>query len=867
MKENLIQVKTSLFAMILLVMALLLPATGNCFTAMAQVDKTRISPEDRVSLQVVVEGGQAVVDLSPIQDFKVVQSGTSTSRSYTNGQWQHQVIYRYQLVPIKTGVLKIPPLMVTQKNETIVTKEIQILVSKTPVSENQPRQIFVEARAGASDLVVGQHTVYTIKLYTALRFARASLKTPDFDSFAAQEIEQRKNYTQTVNGIPYQVTEIFYILQAQKPGRFEIDPAVIMADVIQRSGNDPMNSFFNNSFFSSARTRSIQVASNGVALEVRPLPAYTGNRPFSGLVGQFTIASAIDKPILLAGESATLTLTIQGEGNIMDAGPPPLNLDPGRVKVYEDTPTEEMAATKNGFSGKKIFKRALVPLQSGALVIPSFPLTYFDVAEGEYKTIGTHEIVLDVMGAESTAATDPRPGKALGGSARPGGDSAPDFAGQKQEVVMVNKDILDIKESISILSSTYQLSFPFFLLLVFVPGFIYGCLCVVLGFKTREKSNETLMSQRARHALKTAQKMAASDKSFLNHLQAGLVAAVLAKGNKQGESLTCDEARQILTQTGTRAGVIDEVVTLLEKLDATRFGGGTQENSKEPLSLGRVKQIIKLLSIILCCLGFFFYNPPSGHAKEAAGAIGALHSAGQMDPADLPALPDLPDLTGPFINGIKQYKAGEFKDAATSFETIAAFGVINPDLFYNIGNAYLKADDLGNAILWYERAKRLVPEDPDLLFNLAHANTLVKDKIDSPVTLTDIFFFWQGLVPLKWLQTGAIVSSWLFFLWAGVQRFRQKSIFAGMGWWLITFLVVLSLVSGMEDYRGRAKNMAVIVQNTAAVRSGIMDTSTKLFELHAGTRVQVKAHKNGYLKIRLAKGRIGWVKPGVAKVI
>jgi hypothetical protein len=861
MKENLIQVRISLFAMIpvamlLVAAALLLPANGNCFTAMAQVDKTRISPEDRVSLQVVVEGGEAAVELSPIQDFKVVRSGTSTSRSYTNGQWQHQVIYRYQLVPIKTGVLKIPPLKITQNKETLATKEIQILVSKTPASANQPRQIFVEAHVGASDLVAGQQTVYIIKLYTVLRFARASLKTPDFDSFAAQEIEQRKNYTQTINGIPYQVTEIFYILQAQKPGRFEIDPAVIMADVIQQSGNDPMNSFLNGSFFSSARTRSIQVASNGVALEVRPLPAYTGDQPFSGLVGQFNIASAIDKPTLLAGESATLTLTIQGKGNIMDAGPPPLNLDPVRVKVYEDTPTEEMAATKNGFSGKKIFKHALVPLQAGTLMIPSFPLTYFDVAKGKYKTIKTREIVL-VMGAASTVVTDFRPGEAQGGSAGPGGNNT-DSAGQKQEVVMVNKDILDIKESISILSSTYQLAFPFFLLLVVLPGVLYGCLCVVLGFKTREKSNETLMSQRARHALKTAQKRAASGKAFLNHAQTGLVAAILAKGNKQGESLTCDEARQILTQAGTRAGVIDEVVTLLEKLDATRFGGGTQDTSKETLSLERVKQIIKQLCIILCCLGVFLYNPPPGHAKEAEGAMGALHSAG--DPADLP------DLTGPFISGIKQYKAGEFKDAAASFETIAA-GVVNPDLFYNIGNAYLKADDLGSAILWYERAKRLAPEDPDLLFNLAHANTLVKDKIDSPVTLTDILFFWQGLVPLSWLQTGAIVSSWLFFLWAGVQRFREKSIFAGMGWWLIILLVVLSLVSGMEDYRGRAKNMAVIVQNTAAVRSGIMETSTKLFELHAGTRVQVKAHKNGYLKIRLAKGRIGWVKPGAAKVI
>jgi tetratricopeptide (TPR) repeat protein len=225
------------------------------------------------------------------------------------------------------------------------------------------------------------------------------------------------------------------------------------------------------------------------------------------------------------------------------------------------------------------------------------------------------------------------------------------------------------------------------------------------------------------------------------------------------------------------------------------------------------------------------------------------------------------DLTLPFINGIKHYKDGDFKEAAANFESIAAAGVVNPDLFYNIGNSYLKANDLGHAILWYERAKRLSPGNPDLLFNLAHANTLVKDKVDSPVTLTDIFFFWEKVVPLKWLQAGAILLSCLFFIWAGVQTFRQKPVFSGPGLGLISLLILLLLAAGLQDYRKRANNMAVIVQDSAAVRSGMMETATKLFELHGGTLVRVKARKNGYLKISLSKGRVGWIKPGDAKVI
>jgi len=865
MKEKLITSKIPLSAIILLgmCMVLLLPVSGNCFTAMAQVDKTRITPEDMVSFQVVVDGGKAVVNLSPIHDFKIVSSGTSTSRSYSNGEWQHKVIYRYLLVPRKTGVLKIPPLTVSRKKQDIVTKEIQVLVSKAPSSADQPRQLFVEAHVASSDLTVGQQTIYTIKLFAAVRFTRASLKTPAFNPFAAKELEQRKNYTRTVNGIPYMVSEIYYILQAEKPGRFEIGPAVITADVIQRQGSNPVDSFFNDPFFSSARTKSMQVSSNGVTLGVKRLPSYTGDSPFSGLVGQFTIGAAIDKKQLIAGESATLTLTIQGEGNIMDAAPPQLNLDQGLVKVYDDTPTEEITATESGFSGKKIFKRALVPKQPGTLTIPAVDLTYFDVETGEYKTVATSEIVIDVSGSAPIVTMNSVADNGL----EPGmKNSSPD--GQKQEVVMVNRDILDIKDSISILSSPFQLNFFVFVLLVLAPGLIYGCFLFFFRLQTREKSNESLMGQRAAKSLKTAEKLAAADKPFLNHVQAGLIAAILSKADKQGESLTCDEARQILKQAGTEPSIIDDAVDLLENLDATRFGGQIMDSSKATLSPGRARKIIKMLSITLCCLGLFFncsHSAVAGQDKvdnrENSGTAATIlpeKTLGQGDRADI---------TGNFIDGIRKYQAGEFKDAAVSFETIAASGVVNPDLFYNIGNAYLKANDLGNAILWYERAKRLSPGDPDLLFNLAHANTLVKDRTDSPVTLVDILFFWQGVVPLRWLQAGTMAFSCMFFLWAGVQTVRHKRIFSGPGWLLISLLLVLFLAAGMDTYRSRVENLAVIIKDEAAVRSGVMENSTRLFELHAGTMVQVKAQKNGYLKIRLTRGRVGWVKPGDAKVI
>ena len=170
-----LRLPTRLFNLVFLgmVLVLWLPAAGHGLTATAQVDKTKILPGEMVSLSIVVDGGKAKVDLSPIRDFQIVSSGTSTSQSYTNGTWYHQVVYRYQLVPEKTGALKIPPLGVLRGKEIFMTEEIGILVSEESPGTDLPRQIYVEAHVASSNLVVGQQTVYTIKLFAALRFARA----------------------------------------------------------------------------------------------------------------------------------------------------------------------------------------------------------------------------------------------------------------------------------------------------------------------------------------------------------------------------------------------------------------------------------------------------------------------------------------------------------------------------------------------------------------------------------------------------------------------------------------------------------------------------------------------------------------------
>jgi len=224
-------------------------------------------------------------------------------------------------------------------------------------------------------------------------------------------------------------------------------------------------------------------------------------------------------------------------------------------------------------------------------------------------------------------------------------------------------------------------------------------------------------------------------------------------------------------------------------------------------------------------------------------------------------------MAGVFIDSTRAYKSGEYTAAARGFETIAKTGVKNPDLFYNAGNAWLKAGDIGRAVLWYERASRLNPGDPDLRFNLAHARTLARDKVDTTLRVTDILFFWQGMVSLKQLQIMAIGGSVIFFTWAGFRQARRRRIFNGAGIAVLALACSIILVTGLEAYRLNAASSAVILADAVAVRSGTLDTATPLFDLHAGTRVAVLDIKGDHLKIRFGSGKVGWVSRSEAEII
>lgn len=811
------------------VLMVILPATGFCFNVTAQVDKLKISMEDSVFLKVEVNGGKADLDLSMIKDFKVISRGSSSSYNYINGKSERKASYQYVLIPLANGVLKIPAIKAVMDHQTAFTKQIVIHVSDRVVKPDEVKALFVKAEVTKDSLFVGEQAVFSLKFFTSKRLAGLGFeKPPEFKEFSSKSFEKEKNYTQNINGIVFHVTQVDYIIIPSSPGTFNIDPAVLIARVIvQSNSGQGFDSFFNDSFFSSNSYKPVRVVSNPVKIDVLPVPLYQGKAEFSGLVGRFRIKAGIDKTNLKAGDSATLTIKISGSGNIMDAGLPGMDLDPDVFKVYDDNPVETIYLTEKGYEGFKIFKKAIVPVSPGKFSINPVSLVYFDVDQKVFQIISTKQIFLDVTPSEDMHIT-----------ANPL-NRTKDKTIVKEEVFIVNKDILEIKEGLDVLQDWPEIN-PFsFVLLLLIPAILFSGLKLFVMVSKKDLPVEKIMEEKAKYHLKQAGKIDTQDKDFLGHLYSGLVALIFAKGKKKGETVTIKETRTILTGASVDEAQIGQITHLLETIEFLLFGGEKIDGNKAKTLLLKTRQMMKMLCLAVVCLGIFCIVPQEAMANPAAT----------------------------FLGGIKNYKDGDFKQAAIKFEALAKNNIKNPYLFYNIANAYLKANDIGHAILWYERAKILAPNDPDLKFNLEYANTLVKDKKEDTMNIMDVLFFWDNLIPLKTIQLTAVFFSFVFFAWASKRVMKKQKILSGTGILLFSLFVLVTAITCVNYYKRSAGQTAVIVQEEVAVRSGMTDSSTKLFSLHAGTMVSVEETKEGYLKILFSKGKVGWVKIGEAAII
>ena len=417
------QLKTwSIFAVLLALLVAWRPAGAGEVSVQARVDRIQVADGEPIRLSIAVSGGEGTVDLAPLTDFEVQSRGSSTNIQIVNGRFSKEIRYDYGLVPKRTGRLTIPALAVQTGEGLLHTAPIDIRVTDAPrAGDGQTPDIFVEAEVPKPTPFAGEQLVYRFRFFNAVRIAdNARFQPPDFTGFTARKVEKEKVFQQAVNGRTYQVTEISFVLIPLEAGDKVIGPAVIQCQMFRKGeSRDPMarlSPFFDDRFFSRFRAEPRTLRTKSVPVKVRPLPPVPLHMTFSGLVGHFDMEAQADKERVSAGDSVTVTVSVKGRGNVMDAPAPTLPAIPD-AKVYADTPEDETAVTDQGITGTKRFRFALVPSRSGTLVLPEMPLDVFEPAQEAYRRIATAPVAIGVdpaTEAEPAPAASGRPGPSSG---------------------------------------------------------------------------------------------------------------------------------------------------------------------------------------------------------------------------------------------------------------------------------------------------------------------------------------------------------------------------------------------------------------------------------------------------------------------
>ena len=127
-----------------------------------------------------------------------------------------------------------------------------------------------------------------------------------------------------------------------------------------------------------------------------------------------------------------------------------------------------------------------------------------------------------------------------------------------------------------------------------------------------------------------------------------------------------------------------------------------------------------------------------------------------------------------FFRANQAYREGRFQEAIDGYSRLVQSGHGNGHLFYNMGNAYFRKGGLGKAILYYERAKVLIPREADLKFNHQYALDQTKDAIAESHGFTGMTFFWLkdlNLSELFWSFAVVNILFWgVFFIRLFIQR-------------------------------------------------------------------------------------------------
>lgn len=575
-------------------------------------------------------------------------------------------------------------------------------------------------------------------------------------------------------------------------------------------------------FFQVEQTVDQPLTAPDFTLQIVPLPE-PKPASFAGAVGKFAwqVMASIDSAGLQ--KPVQLTFRITGRGNLpfvsLPAGTLPAGLEGFDIKSIDD-----WQAAETGLTGNRSFTQTLVADQGGSYTLP-FGFTYFDPQARRYVTL-SDTVWLQIY------------------------DSHQNSSSQKASTPIPQPLSVTLRwhPKPSVLVRKTPFSGILYGFLCLLP--MAGCVCAWLWVRWKKAQSQS-PHRPYREAISALQKLKKQSGTLLSADNAQTAESILFRFFSQKCNLTAadwhtEHLRRLLAQQAVSGSVISDVLTALQQCQQLRFGSSRlvkNESVKIEVIIRALQQIEKhshapqkqlfAVSRVLLFLAILFCEPVYASLSDSL-----------------------------YVQAQQLYQTQQFDSAAVLLQNLAGKGYRDAALYHNLASSYFQSGKTGLAVLYYEKARWLAPDD---LLIAANLNAIRQKKNLLPLTeppwwpwishINTHFLIWLSIA-LCWTGGVLLIRKILFLR----HRLEKPGLFC-LAAGIVMLLFVITLNALLEN-----RDSCIITTTTAGYYAPSIQ-ARKLVRLSEGTSAETQDYFEGWVKVRISDGRRVWVRQSTLKPI
>ena len=265
--------------------------------------------------------------------------------------------------------------------------------------EKIKRNMFVRLELSKQSCYVGEPFLATYKLCTRLRANSKVTRQPTFSGCTVVELtpNYQEQHIEKINGQEYNV---FIIRRVQlvplNAGQLTL-PATSVENKVSFHNPDVETDYdvYGNATRQTEEEHVVTIENSPSSISIKPLPLYTGTEPFSGVVGNFSLALKAAESSFMTTGTNHLFLLIEGTGNLQPAKCPAVQWPKG-IESFESTENAETDKESNPILTRKVFTIPFVADKTGSYVLPPIRFTYFDPNSEKYENKATPAFLFKV---------------------------------------------------------------------------------------------------------------------------------------------------------------------------------------------------------------------------------------------------------------------------------------------------------------------------------------------------------------------------------------------------------------------------------------------------------------------------------------